>query len=690
METSDSSAFSRPSGKREALLNDLFAALDGKALGHEAEAALADADRPRLLRAVAAHYRALDDDWFGPYASGAHYRALADDRCGPSASGAPSPEDTDTAARAVRGEVTVVNIPWRFPDGRIDYAFNPTSERGPFNPEWTWQLNRHAFWYALARVYRATGDTACAAAFTRQLLDWIDQTDRPADYQRIGSAWRTIETGIRLLGSWPTAFAAFRKAPEFTDEALCLMLASMLRQARHLVSHTFPIFQKPGANSHSLSSGLSNWQLMELNGLHTFASLFPEFREAEGMRRDAARLMGEAIRLQILPDGMQYELSPDYHGVVFGCAASLYRLARRQGRLSELPDDFAPLLRKAARAVVALTAPNLSQPRTNDCYTVFAFKLLRNAPELFPDDPEILWAGTGRARGAEPAGATASRFLPYAGFAAMRSGWDADATYCCFDVGPLGMHHIHQDMLNVIVFKGGEELLFDDGGGPYDVSDERKHAISAAGHNIALVDGLGQTRKQPFSVDAPIDAGWISTPELDRACATYDGPFGPDGATPARHTREVQFLKPDFFCVTDDLVSCDSRPHDYELLFHLDTGAVHPVPGRPGAVISEFGGDRRYDILIQPLLPEGVETSCVIGQREPRLLGWYVGRTDRDVHPAAAVVMKVSGRLDFRFATLLCPVMKDEPLPEVEPQGEGRFSVAFHGRKTLVSLPGRM
>ena len=666
MTTPDSST---SAGKRVSLLNDLFAALDARALGPEARAALADADTPRALHAVAAHYRALADDWFGP-----------------SPSGAPSPEETETAARAVRGEVTVVNIPWRFPDGRIDYAFNPTSERGPFNPEWTWQLNRHAFWYALARVYRATGDAACAAAFTRQLLDWIDQTDRPADYQRVGSAWRTIETGIRLLGSWPTAFAAFRKAPEFTDEALCLMLASMLRQARHLVSHTFPIFQKPAANSRSLSCGLSNWQLMELCGLHTFVSLFPEFREAEGMRREAARLMGEAIRLQILPDGMQNELSPDYHGVVFGCAASLYRLARRQGRLAELPDDFAPLLRKAARAVVALTAPDLTQPRTNDCYTVSAPRLLRGASKLFPDDPEILWAETGRACGAPPPGATASRFLPYAGFAAMRSGWDADATYCCFDVGPLGRHHIHQDMLNVIVFKGGEELLFDDGGGPYDVSDERRLALSTAGHNTALVDGLGQTRDQPRSVDAPIDAGWLSTPGLDRARATYDGPFGPDGAKPARHTREVQFLKPDFFCVTDDLVSCDGRPHDYELLFHLDTTAVLPVPGRPGAVLSDFGSGRRHDILLQPLLPEGVVTTCVVGQREPRLLGWYVGRNDRDVHPAATVVMKASGHPDFRFATLLCPVAKGEPLPEVESLGDGRFAISFHGRRTLVAL----
>ena len=655
------------------MLADLFSALDVHAIGTDLEAALADAETPRAVHAVASYYRRLD----------AERLALPDSFM--SGKMPLSPDVVETAARAGRGEVTVVNVPWRFPDGRIDYAFNATSERGPFNPEWTWQLNRHAFWRAMALVYRSTGDAACAAAFCRQLLDWIDQTDPPPDCQCVGSAWRTIEAGIRLHVSWPLAFAAFRSAPEFTDEAICLMLASMLQQARHLAAHLPRSYDAEGMGSNGRA--LSNWQMIELCGLHAFASLFPEFREAEAMRRDAARLMGEALRLQILPDGMQNELSPDYHGVVFGCSATLYKLARRQDRLHELPDDFAPLLRKASLAIVAVTAPNLTQPRTNDCYTIHASRLLRGMVELFPDDSEILWAVTGRAEGAPPAGAIASRFLPYAGFAAMRSGWDADATYCCFDVGPLGKRHVHQDKLNVIVYKGGEELLFDDGGGPYDVSDERKLAISSAGHNVALVDGRGQTRAEPLAVDAPIDAGWISTPELDRARATYDGPYGPDGSTPASHTREVQFLKPDFFCVTDDLDSRDGASHDYELLFHLDTLAVHPVPGRPGAVISEFGGDRRYDILIQPLLPEGVETSCVIGQREPRLLGWYVGRNDKDVHPATTVVMKASGRRAFRFATLLFPVAKGEPLPEVVPQGGKRFTIVFHGRTADVVLP---
>ena len=62
----------------------------------------------------------------------------------------------EEADRAVKGEVAVVGIPHEFPDGRIDWLFNPTSKKGPFNPEWMWQLNRMYFWTAFAEAYSAT------------------------------------------------------------------------------------------------------------------------------------------------------------------------------------------------------------------------------------------------------------------------------------------------------------------------------------------------------------------------------------------------------------------------------------------------------------------------------------------------------------------------------------------------------
>ena len=49
------------------------------------------------------------------------------------------------ADRVACGEVTEIGIPWSFPSNRVDWLFDPTKAKGPFNPEWTWQLNRMQF-----------------------------------------------------------------------------------------------------------------------------------------------------------------------------------------------------------------------------------------------------------------------------------------------------------------------------------------------------------------------------------------------------------------------------------------------------------------------------------------------------------------------------------------------------------------
>ncbi len=83
----------------------------------------------------------------------------------------------------------------------------------------------------MARAFRDTGDERYALAFRTQLLRWIAQTDAPAvNRNGPGSAWRTIECGLRLLRSWQVAFDGFCK--HLDDATLLLMIASMHRQAK--------------------------------------------------------------------------------------------------------------------------------------------------------------------------------------------------------------------------------------------------------------------------------------------------------------------------------------------------------------------------------------------------------------------------------------------------------------------------
>ena len=638
--------------KYAAHLYELLSVVDGARIGEDYGRAMSDNNAAEAVHLLASYYRTK------PAVSVSYLTAAGN-------------YDRGAADRTVRGEVRVVNIDWTFENGEFDFLFDPTAIRGPRNHEWLWQLNRHGYWANMARTYRATEDETYAAAFRDQLLTWIAQTDIPEHWNGPGSAWRTIECGIRLMGSWQVTFDGFRASPTVDDVTLLLMIASMHRQSCHLIAHPT---QK-------------NWLMMEANGVYTFSALFDELYDSAEHRRTAAEWLLRETCSQILPDGMHNELSPDYQLVVFGCAADFYSLAQALGYGDEIPESFADVVRSTVHAAISLSTPAMTQPRTNDCYTILLPRFTRGAAGVLGDTPEYRYFNSGRTEGTPPQGLQASRYLPYAGFAAMRSGWDADASYLCFDVGPLGMAHMHQDMLSINLWRGDEELLYDDGGGQYEVSEARGYALTSLAHNTVSVDGLPQCRQTPFQYSAPYDAHWISCDGFDYAEGLYDDVFGrTEQVKSASHLRQVRFCKPGFFVVADSLSSTDGHAHTYEVLFHTDTTRVRQTDVYPGALITDFG--RKYDLLMIPLDGAGasVETTVVSAQTEGGMRGWYNGRNDCDLHPSTTVSRAVSGVKDFRFTTLLIPVRAADPMPEVSVSADGTVHVLLEGRSYTFDL----
>lgn len=578
--------------------------------------------------------------------------------------------DIAMADKTVEGYVTVCEVEWKFENGNFDYFFNPTEIEGPVNHEWLWQLGRHYFWPNLAYAYVGTGDEKYALAFEKQLLRWIEQSYVPEKWNAPRSTWRTIECGIRLLGSWQVAFDGFIRSTKICGISMLLMIASMLRQTRHLVAHPTK----------------RNWIMMEMNGVYTFSSIFDELKCAKENRTIATEHLLRELSEQILPDGMHNELSPDYQCVVLNCSANFYSIAQAFGREKEVPKEFSDLIIANANAAIKLSTPALIQPLTNDCHYIYTSAFTRRVAKLFGDRPEWTFISTERASGHMPEGENASAFMNYAGFAVMRNDWSADSAYLCFDVGPLGAGHWHQDKLNIILYKGDEELIFDDGGGNYEKSELRQYAISGYDHNTILVDSMAQNRTVPNQVSEPIDAGWISNSTFDYAAGVYDDTFGIEMLSPAIHKREVRFCKPDFFCVTDTLTSRDGKAHDYELLFHLDTTKVRFLDEYKNGVISDCG--KKYDIVIIPLDPDGIDVSvkAVSGQTEPYFRGWYRGNRERDVHKATTLSREVKDVKDHRFTTLLFPIERGGKLPTIEKINGGKLKIHFNSKEYELDI----
>ena len=628
-------------------LFELFALIPEGRIGTEYDAAIKGEDYEGAIRCLADYFRKRNACKVADLSASGKY-------------------DEKVALKMANGYAREVNVDWHFEGGEIDFLFNPTEINGPVNHEWLWQFNRHYYWADMARAYTATGDEKYAIAFSSQLLKWICQTYIPEKWNNPGSAWRTIECGLRLLGSWQVAFDGFRHSESLSDVALLLMLASMHRQAAHLVAHPTK----------------GNWLMMEMNGVYTHAALFPELSDSEEYLKIATNYLLEEIKKQVLPDGIHDELSPDYQSVVSSCAASFLLLARDLGRDKDIPEEFYTVLRSAIDSMIAVSTPAFTQPRTNDTFTIHTASFARRGLAVFGEVDEYKYVTTKRAEGAPPKDYT-SILMPWGGFAVMRSGWDADATYGIFDVGPLGMAHMHQDKLNINIYKGDEELIYDDGGGQYEISDARDYAISAYGHNTVLIDGLGQHRKEPKRVAEPIDASFITNDKFDYAAAEYTETYGKEMLTPATHKREVKFFKPDMFLVTDTLTSRDGCEHDYELIFHLDTTRVNRLTEYENAIISDFG--RKYDVMLIPLCEEGagVTLSTVSAQKEPMMQGWYNGRNEAYLHEAITVIRRAPKTKDFRFSTLIIPTSAECGTPSVKRTSDGVYEVTI-GDKTYT------
>jgi len=146
-------------------------------------------------------------------------------------------------------------------------------------------LNRHDSFTELLAAWRATGNPLYARYFDALVIDWVTHLPCP-DAQSAGapcvpaglpgrpctwgpgaqacatgtmeSPWRSLEMGIRMVGSWPTAFFGFQGAAEFSASARALfVLAVSEHNAALAVDGGHP------------GRGTENWEMTQWQGLVT-------------------------------------------------------------------------------------------------------------------------------------------------------------------------------------------------------------------------------------------------------------------------------------------------------------------------------------------------------------------------------------------------------------------------------------
>ena len=571
------------------------------------------------------------------------------------------------ADRICGGEVSSTGLAYVFKDNVFDWEVNPT-----FNGyrEWTWQLSRHPEFVTLAQAYEWTGDEKYARQYVHMITSWIDQCICPESISGYATkTWRTIEAGIRMLGSWHIAIHTFLKSPSVDAHVWTQIFRSVYEHVYRL---------RGFRTSH-------NWLIMEMGGLVNIAVLYPFFRDAKEWFDDGMQTLEKELYVQLYPDDFQYELTTGYHGCNIGNYNNVIALCHTFG--IPVPESFGVGVHRMYDLYPKLCRPDLYVPSLNDGGEFWVPGMAQKALRAYPDDAVFKWFATERKEGTPPA--YLSTVMPYSGLVVMRTGWDEGAIWGFLDGGPFGFAHQHEDKLNFELYAYGASMLPDAGSYAYDVSAQRAYILSTRSHNTGLVDGFGQRRREFYKWNEEdiekkaTELSYRKTEDYEIAASSYTDGYGtkkvPDGRlypefadlaeqqgepffVDATHTRKVIFFRkgwrgiPPFFVLLDDFTAKEGK-HSFEVSFQL---TADPTSVENGKTVVRFANGASLSLI------SCVYPTLTVGQYEPEYMGWRsIHAQGAHEHQPAAVVRFAKSGEAAQFATLVLP-RPDGEVPDLK------------------------
>jgi uncharacterized heparinase superfamily protein len=520
------------------------------------------------------------------------------------------------------------------------------------NTDWTWELNRHAYFDMLGRAYAYTRQQRFLEAFRELALDWLRQN--PPGIRAPNWAG-VLEVAFRA-NLWVWAYHHFRR--DLDDDALLANVRGLWWMGRYLAAN----LEYTSPNNHLL---------LEAKALALLGLQFPELRAAGHWRRLGERVLWAEVRRQVRLDGGHAEQASLYHQIITSELLEYLTLLNVNGQSA--PEDICLRFTRMLEFERGLLKPDGELPlygdsAHGDSYVRFRAlaggAVLLNRPDLagMPADEATLWLTAGRAQPTLGA-PSESRAFAESGYFVMRAGAGPSAAYLLFDCGPFGYPpapgHGHADALSFELFAGGQTLLVDPGVYSYHLGARwRNYFRGTAAHNTLRVDGRDQSELEgEMRVLRPARAtlhAWVSTDAYDFVDGAHDGYTRL--AQPVVHRRQILFVKPDYWLVFDQLTG--PGRHELEWLFHLTPEATITHHAN-GVLWSRCDG---AGLWIAPLhWPVGAQWQIVAGQETP-VQGWVSHRSgEKCAAPVARYV--VNAALPAHFVTLLWPEASAQAQP---------------------------
>ena len=572
-------------------------------------------------------------------------------------------DETVAEADTILTDVFVIqNVRGKVPtggDGHRDWYY-----KGPNNDrEWAWLSNRHTQINSVLTAYFETGNPKYATYIDLFLRDFIIKSAPYPAVKRSTSIWRGLEVAARAK-VWSRIFYALINSDYLSPATQLLMLSSLPDHAHY------------NRNFH----GGNNWLTMEISALATVATNFPEYTESTAWLDYTIETMTESMREQVYSDGVQTELTSHYHNVSLRNFELFKDICDRANKT--LPDFFNQTLESMYRYIAQVVRPTGFRILNNDGDRGSDRDIILRGAERFANT-NWEYIATNGASGTKPSDGP-SYFYPWAGQLVSRSGYDTDAHWSFFDVGPWGSGHQHNDKLHLSVTAYGRDLLVDAGRFAYtgEVAEKfRPYAKSSAAHNVLLIDGKGQ-EAGPTHAEEPLNGRYFKiTERFDYASQTFDAFEAVSGEV--KHVRSVVYVRGEFWIVVDKVVT--DRPREISALWHW-----HPsnLVEKVGSTVKT--NNQRGNLAVTPVSTQTFAVEFTRGQEVPKIQGWYSPEYNLfEPNIASSYSTTIEGSTILVW--LLLPSEKEPPSVEAtiiaEDSNEVKIAVRSENKSWQLTIP---
>ena len=471
----------------------------------------------------------------------------------------------------------------------------------------------------LALAYHFTGDTRYAKTCVEHILDWIEKN--PLMYSiNWGCA---MDVGIRAVNwIWALSLLKGYQYKEFHKKIY-----------ESLYQHGWYIYRNLEGTNWGYNN---NHYFSDIVGLLHIALLFPEDKESKVWFGFAKSTFYRETRLQILPSGMLYEGSTNYHRLAVELVLSSVVLLKRNGE--DVPPDIIGRMESMFDFVMQMTMPDGTMPIVGDqdngrvlpwgiedlndhryLLTVGAMLFNRADMKNFCSGYNIyaaIFAGSReeyeRIKGEHIQ--LQSQLIRDAGFAILRK----ENNYFLFNVDNQGMYrdtgtslsHTHCDWFSFVLASNGTTFIVDPGSYVYSSNAKARNEFrSTRMHNTVTVDGENQ-EKMPEKLlwaygrkERPRLIKWSSNIKRDLIECEHDGySWLGDSIT---HRRVIDYEKENLTWKIIDTIVCENN-HKIAAHFHLaknveiiNNGNIIVLRKNDNSLMLQFCCEEKIDVKVE-------------------------------------------------------------------------------------------